>query len=71
MWFGTGFEVSERRFEVSIISAAVLDLYRRQNTRVGRVSGEWAVQPYPTPKLGIWAPQAVSKISGCGGTHIP
>ena len=24
-------------------------------------------KPYPTPRLGISAPQAVSKISGCGG----
>ena len=23
-------------------------------------------KPYPTPRLGISAPQAVSKISGCG-----
>ena len=29
--------------------------------------GKVLSKPYPTPRLGISAPQAVSKISGCGG----
>ena len=28
--------------------------------------GKVLSKPYPTPRLGISAPQAVSKISGCG-----
>ena len=30
-------------------------------------SGVVLCEPYPTPRLGIAAPQAVSEISGCGG----
>ena len=33
----------------------------------GCLWGESFVEALPTPRLGISAPQAVSKISGCGG----